>query len=993
MDAFSLVHIAPLRQEMPINQLSHSQQLTSLPTAPSYLCGRPHLSAILLLVLSSGCCYLIAHLITTRPSIAALFSARQRRRKSVSLLDGDDDANAAASSRNGLEEPRPSRPGRWGVMVLAGSLAIRVELFLFVRTQQHCRSFGFEFWLWPALVVYQYTSSRDKLQSVKYGDADNPWHSEFHDWVSWIESDKMRHVNHLIISFLFAVAASAAANQFAPSPYMCIPSIDSPSLVSYSHMGMLLLDITIAILSWQQLTWGKQAKDHLKTASKVLALGAFSILVFDTLRSFRGFVQDTSGEVALTYNFNIMIDSLALSVLIISASLWICDTNLTGPVGILTSIAGLWQVIVNAGRYGEWDYLDRAPVLLPLFVATGTTICFTYAQHLRNVVHLPRGLFNWVVFLIALVTTLHALLATVPVYDGQHPINQIMYDSEISYRHWLVKGSTSSTSSTAIRIYEDRHGGRKAPPQYKEWYAQLRRAKIRDNFPQIDEDLEPFWHLSPAQVRAAVEEAAQLPGVATIVIKNGEASIGRNDAGGAGADVMLTRLVHMANNFSSHLPDMTLPINLAKSPRILPRWEARRSYSRASDDAAAAAAVAAAADVIAGRSARQAEMSALAHETHVVEERGTENEGPGSQNAISAAEFRAMLRQACPPNSASRANPYWNTAGFCRGCARGHSSVQLMSDWEKSLDSLCSQPDLKNLHGFYMTAPDVRPVQKLLPLFSLYKAAHFADILLPLWPEEAAPAEAGEVGDALDEPFLDRSDNVSWAGSIGQNPITPEYLRGHHKLRLLGQLTLPRATDKTTLIKPIMVDEVRRWLYAKRSTAAVNSKLPLDVGISDYTACAGHNCDAVKQLFGGEFHLPRASDRTKIVLLLDEDNGPSAGTLRALRTETMPVISTIFKTWYTSRLRPWVHFAPLDVRYQALHTTLSYFTVLEDRRDSGVMDSRGIAQQGKSWAKEALRERDQELYFSRLLMEWARLIDDRRDELGVSTAAAPVKHG
>ncbi len=843
---------------------------------------------------------------------------------------------------------------------------------------------GEQYWLWPALVVYQYISSRDKLQDAKYGSSDDPWHSEVHDWVAWIEGDRMRHLNHFIISVSFAIAASIAANQFAPSSYMCIPSIDSPSLVWYSQTGMLLLDITIAILSWQHLVWGKHMRDRLQNISKVLALSALSVFMFDTLLSFWGSVQEISGDVAFLYSYDIIIDGLALSVLVISAALWICDTNLTGPVGIPTAIAGIWLTTENASRYGEWDYLLRTAVLLPLFVATGAAIAFTYAQHLRTVVHLPRGLFNWIVFIVAFITTLHALLANAPLYDLRHPINQILYDSEIGYRHWLVKASTSSTSSTAIRIYEDRHEGRKAPPQYREWYAQLRRAKIRDNFPQIDEDLAPFWHLTPEQLREAVQEAARLPGVATIVVKDGEASIGRNDEGGSGKEA-LTRLVHMANNFSSHLPDMTIPINLARSPRILPRWETRWSYSRASEDAAAA-------DVIAGRSLRQAEMSA-AHEAHgdqqgVVRERGIV--GPEIQNPMTAGEFRAMLRQACPPNSASRANPYWDTAGFCRRCAGGHSTLQLMSDWHQSLDSVCSQPDLKNLHGFYMTAPDVRPVQKLLPLFSLYKTAHFADVLLPLWPEEAAPAEAGE--DVPDKPFLDRSDKVSWSGSIGQNSITPEYLRGHHKLRLLGQLTRPRPTDKTTLIKPIKVDQVRQWLYAKRSTAAVNSKLPLDVGISDYTACTGHNCDAVKQLFGDDFR-GQTSDDSKIVLLLDNDDGPALGTLRALRTETMPVISTIFKTWYTSRLQPWVHFVPLDVRYQALHTTLSYFTVLEDRRGSGVMDSKGIAQQGKFWAKEGLRESDQEIYFARLLMEWARLVDDKRDEIGVSTAAAPIKHG
>ncbi|KAJ2970780.1 hypothetical protein NQ176_g8020 [Zarea fungicola] len=745
---------------------------------------------------------------------------------------------------------------------------------------------------------------------------------------------------------------------------------------------MVLLDITIAVLSWQQLVWGKFVKERIQVIANVLALSAFTVFIYNTLRSIWGSAGNTSESSPLLCGSDVFWNSIALSVLVISASLWICHTNLTGPVGIATIFAGMFQTYSTALSYGNWDYLSRVSVLLPLFVTTTATIAFTYAQRLKNVAVFHRGFFNWVVALIALFSTLRALLVVIPVYDERHPINQLIYDSEIDYRHWSVKISTSRTSSTAARIYEDRHSGRQAPPLFKEWFAQLHRAKIRDSFPQIDEDLEPFWQLTPEQLRAAVEEAAQLPGVATLVIKDGQASIGSSDADGLrDRDGSLAKLVQMASNFSAHLPDMILPINLARSPRILPLWKKRWPINRASDHGAVA-------DVISGRSPRQAEISAA-------------HEALGGQNAMTVSEFRTMLRQACPPNSASRANPYLSTAGFCRACAGAHSTLQLMSDWQTSLDSVCSQPDLAYLHGFYMTAPDVRPVQKLLPLFSLYKTAHFADILLPLSPGDAAENEEVEgpgAAAAPDKPFLDRSDNISWSGSIGQNTITPEYLHGHHKLRLLGQLVRPRPTDKTTLIKPIIGD-TRQWVYAKRTTADVNSKLPLNVGLSDYTACTGHNCDTVRLLFAGDDDRYRQAvgdgvtprpppprvDDSKLTLLLDEDDGPAPGTMHALRTETVPILSTIFKTWYTSRLKPWVHFIPVDVRYQALHTTLSYFTVLEDRRDSGVMDSKGVAQQGKSWAKEVLREEDREIYLFRLLIEWARLIDERRDEISFNT--------
>lgn len=759
---------------------------------------------------------------------------------------------------------------------------------------------------------------------------------------------------------------------------------------------MVMLDTFIAIVFWQQIVWGKSAGERVQIVSKLLALSGASVFLIDTLKSFWSSTDLPSSDVPLLSPFAIFKDSITMAILLISTSMWIYDTNLTGPVGTLSVLTGLWQAIVNAHRYGEWDYLSKLAVVLPLLVILAATVAFPYAQRLKTVAAIPREVFNWIVCLAALITAVQAIILPPPLYNERHPISQLISESHEISRRWLFKGAASKSAGTGIRIYEDRHNDRKPPPQFKLWYEQVRDAKIRDNFPQIDEDLQPFWSLTPKQLRDAVEEASKLPDVGTLVIKDGQASIGRKDAGASGSDDPLSKLVQMASSFSANLPDMVLPINLARTPRVLPRWENRRTFSRASEEDAAA-------DVISGRSSRHAEMSA-AHETpgdqpSGVEGRGTP--GPGNKKSMTTGEFRAMLRQACPANSASRANPYWNRAGFCRRCAGRHSTQQLMSDWHASLDSVCSQPDLENLHGFYMTAPDVRPVQKLLPLFSLYKTAHFADILLPLSPEDDESRAEAE-NHVPTTPFLDRSDNITWSGSIGQNPITPEHLHGHHKLRLLGQLTRARPADETTLIKPIegeTDEDPPLWVYTKRATADVNRILPLDVGISDYTSCTGHGCDAAKRLFGDDGHRQAASDASaqpqvdsKLVLLLDDDDGPAPGTLRALRTETTPIISTIFKTWYTSRIRPWVHFVPLDVRYQALHTTLSYFSVLEDRDGTDGYYSKAIAEEGKAWAGEAFRYKDQEIYLSRLLMEWARLVNDKRDTMGMGSAAPPVKH-
>lgn len=47
-----------------------------------------------------------------------------------------------------------------------------------------------------------------------------------------------------------------------------------------------------------------------------------------------------------------------------------------------------------------------------------------------------------------------------------------------------------------------------------------------------------------------------------------------------------------------------------------------------------------------------------------------------------------------------------------------------------------------------------------------------------------------------------------------------------------------------------------------------------------------------------------------------------------------------------------------------------------------IEDAKWISEQGKSWASQAIRREDAEIYMFRLLLEWGRVIDDKRDELG-----------
>lgn len=86
---------------------------------------------------------------------------------------------------------------------------------------------------------------------------------------------------------------------------------------------------------------------------------------------------------------------------------------------------------------------------------------------------------------------------------------------------------------------------------------------------------------------------------------------------------------------------------------------------------------------------------------------------------------------------------------------------------------------------------------------------------------------------------------------------------------------------------------------------------------------------------------------------------------------------------------------PVDVRLHGLVSTLAYFTGTADPAEDGGGGWKGavltkgnveagekIAEAGREWAGQALRKEDMEIYMFRLLLEWGRLTDDRRDEIG-----------
>ena len=344
-----------------------------------------------------------------------------------------------------------------------------------------------------------------------------------------------------------------------------------------------------------------------------------------------------------------------------------------------------------------------------------------------------------------------------------------------------------------------------------------------------------------------------------------------------------------------------------------------------------------------------------------------------------------MEALACPAGTPGRSGTHWNVRDFCSWCAAAHSDGQFLTDWEASLDG-CQQPDLATLHGFHMTPPAARPISRLMPVFSRAKMAHFGDILLPLSYSDSQDDVADSVRD-----FYARDDSIYWRGAVGARAAAYQALRGDHRHRLLHLVHNASAADEVTMLLPTRSSK-DVFAYEAVSAAAASRVLPLDVGLADFSGCMGADCGVLEREFGGGRPRSALALDHRYVLLLDSETGPAPELLRTLRSGSVAVVSSAFRQWHTERLMAWLHFVPVDVRWQGLHSTMAYFIGLRGRGKLGgrgdvelegrTEDARWIAEQGRAWARRALRREDMEVYLFRLVLEWARVVDDRRGEMG-----------
>lgn len=805
---------------------------------------------------------------------------------------------------------------------------------------------------------------------------EDPWRTVFDDIRDWIASPSSIMIFVFAFCALFSYSTYVAMQQITRSTYMCFAPLDSRSATFSMQLISLGLDAAIIILLWKILVWTRSDKQRIRLVSQVLCFAALSTMALSLVTAVLGGARTIQVGFESLYTFDIVVDSFAFAILSTSAALWISDSAPVDPACTTTFLAGIVKASENVFLFGDWLHFAKWPALLPLSGVIFGAIFFNKLHGVKTVAGAPRILFNLLALLLLITAHIFIFVKHVPRFENTHPVSDLIYHAGTEHDRWIVKASMSTTLHTAADIYSEKHGGRLPPPGFDAWYETAKGSQVIDEFPQIDRDLHPFWAVQPAELLKRVDAIASYPGITTISITDGAVSWDeeiKDESRKRDVESLTAKL----KKFSKHLPNMKIPINFGPSPRILPSWQVRTRSGTAD--------LSAITDMI---SARGIEAQNVTVEENLVSRE--KSAATLSWDATTASTFRAMQKAACPSHSMIRSHPYWDIGEFCWKCARGHSEGPFVgsSSRDQVLDT-CSQPDLRYLHGFYLSNPAAPPITQLLPLFSFAKTEEFADILIPL------PRQQGEPDN--DKKFEERSNQLYWRGSVGEHKITDEAVRGSHKYRLLHSANAAEKVDKTTMVLRA-VDQVKDdkkdtkiFVFERFGTQDASELSHLDIGIGDYAACMGDNCDLIQRTYSTRNGNMAQALFSRYVLLLDEDDGPPLHFMQTLKSRSLPFLSTVFRTWYSERLQPWLHYIPIDPRYQGLHSTLAFFAGTTRKQningkpraiDGKVTDGEYLANQGKRWADVALREEDEVIYLFRLLLEWGRLINENRDTIG-----------
>ncbi|PHH75592.1 hypothetical protein CDD83_4385 [Cordyceps sp. RAO-2017] len=470
--------------------------------------------------------------------------------------------------------------------------------------------------------------------------------------------------------------------------------------------------------------------------------------------------------------------------------------------------------------------------------------------------------------------------------------------------------------------------------------------------------MRPYWALDARTLR---RRAAAWHFV--VRVRAGKASM----KGDVGDRVPWLRLwTELISEFAGSLPDVDMPINYMDESRILLPFDAVADLvRREARDRTMPRADQVAANFSGLRDVDEAGPGQPAYDPAW--------HGPGEQ-------YWHLAVKACGPHTPAHGVGQGDLSGpaaFPHHYRPSYGYKGYVQNWTAAKDP-CLQPHIRQLHGTFIEPISLSSTEELIPLFGGSKLPLNNEILIP-GAMYLTKREFYSGGDSHGPSWVRKKDGLIWRGDGSGGRARPHNWQHFHRHRLVDMLngtsvSLAEAAGGRAMAFELPSGDLDPGF------ASVGAWLGTFADAAFVHLCPGDRCGFLEDRFAPVKELPmRKQFRYKF--LPDADGNSFSARFRGfLRSTSLPLKATIYAEWHDDRLEPWLHFVPLDNTFRDLYAALGFFADGPGR--PGDAAARFIAERGRQWAETVLRREDMRLYMWRLLLEWARVCDDRRQLLG-----------
>ncbi|KAI0603468.1 hypothetical protein F4775DRAFT_533848 [Biscogniauxia sp. FL1348] len=546
-----------------------------------------------------------------------------------------------------------------------------------------------------------------------------------------------------------------------------------------------------------------------------------------------------------------------------------------------------------------------------------------------------------------------------PAPDGIHPMMHLIRDAEKALD--ATKASQSKNLKDAVAEYRRRYGI-PPPPNFDKWFdfAKAKRVQLIDEFDMIHDSLTPFWGLKPATIRARAKEALGFDN-ALLGIQIRDGKITHIQGGG---EWQREATAGMMGKFLKWLPDMDLCFNLHDESRVIvPYEDLSRLVKRAKQVNMPAASLHSN-----PRNQFTQKPKGLNDGTRFEESKVTRF------NVFAHQPTWTHSRLSCPPESPARGleeeERKDDVSKYGMGPLGFVYNVTAMSD-------ICYSPSLSSTFGFFDRPNAYNIVHDLFPIFSQSKISSYSDILYPspwYWYEKVSYDES------KDMPWDAKEDKFYWRGSTTGGFSRNGGWRRQHRQRFVQKIN---AAGGARILVNNGDETHQKW--DMKIVPRGDYRDLIDVYFSGIGQCDPGDCAAQKEFFTVKGHAEQ-QDAWKYKHLLDIDGNAFSGRFYAfLKSRSLVYKWAIFREWHLEWLRPWVHYIPLSLRGDEWLEAVRFFT-----DSAGKKEAERLANLQRDWADKVLRHEDMEVWFFRLLLEYGRVVDDERSNIGFSLDSAHI---